>query len=181
MDAAALISPDRLWSAREVLLRPSPVPAAAGVYGWHFEQAPHADLEAGRLLYVGIAPRFMANRTSTQNLRKRVRYHYRGNAAGSTLRLTLGCLLGLELRRVGSGKRMTFGKTGEATLTQWMADNARVCWIERDEPWALESQLISQLDLPLNLDQNRHNAFHSCLKELRAQARQRARDLPVGA
>ncbi|WP_394816236.1 GIY-YIG nuclease family protein [Streptomyces mooreae] len=47
----------------------------------------------------------MANRTSTQNLRKRVRYHYRGNAAGSTLRLTLGCLLGLELRRVGSGKR----------------------------------------------------------------------------
>ncbi|MEU1194017.1 GIY-YIG nuclease family protein [Streptomyces sp. NPDC005859] len=47
----------------------------------------------------------MANRTSTQNLRKRVRYHYRGNAAGSTLRLTLGCLLGLDLRRVGSGKR----------------------------------------------------------------------------
>ncbi|MEU8575440.1 GIY-YIG nuclease family protein [Streptomyces asoensis] len=33
-----------------------------------------------------------------QNLRKRVRYHYRGNAAGSTLRFTLGCLLGLELR-----------------------------------------------------------------------------------
>ncbi|MET9440781.1 GIY-YIG nuclease family protein [Streptomyces sp. NPDC006610] len=58
----------------------------------------------------------MANRTSTQNLRKRVRYHYRGNAAGSTLRLTLGCLLGLELRRVGSGKRMTFGKAGEAIL-----------------------------------------------------------------
>ncbi|MEZ7154426.1 GIY-YIG nuclease family protein [Streptomyces sp. MAD19A] len=81
----------------------------------------------------------MANRTSTQNLRKRVRYHYRGNAAGSTLRLTLGCLLGMELRRVGSGKRMTFGKAGEATLSQWMADNARVCWIERSEPWDLES------------------------------------------
>ncbi|WP_373283393.1 GIY-YIG nuclease family protein [Streptomyces prunicolor] len=78
-------------------------------------QSPHPDLDAGRLLYVGIAPRHMANRTSTQNLRKRVRYHYRGNAAGSTLRLTLGSLLGLELRRVGSGKRMTFGKAGEAT------------------------------------------------------------------
>ncbi|MEV6500759.1 GIY-YIG nuclease family protein [Streptomyces prunicolor] len=70
------------------------------------------------MLYVGIAPRYMANRTSTQNLRKRVRYHYRGNAAGSTLRLTLGSLLGLELRRVGSGKRMTFGKAGEATPSQ---------------------------------------------------------------
>lgn len=177
--ATALVSPDRLWSAQEVLVRPSPVPAAAGVYGWHFTQPPHPDLEAGRLLYVGIAPRYMANRTSTQNLRKRVRYHYRGNAAGSTLRLTLGCLLGLELRRVGSGKRMTFGKAGEATLSQWMADNARVCWIEQGEPWDLESQLISQLDLPLNLDQNRHNAFHHRLKELRARARQRARELPI--
>ncbi|GAA3483192.1 GIY-YIG nuclease family protein [Streptomyces yanii] len=76
---------------------------------------------------------------------------------------------------------MTFGKVGEATLSQWMADNARVCWIEQSEPWVLESQLISQLDLPLNLDQNRHNTFHSRLKELRAQARQRARELPIGS
>jgi hypothetical protein len=76
----------------------------------------------------------MANRTSTQNLHKRVRYHYRGNAAGSTLWLTLGCLLGLELRRVGSGKRMTFGKVGEGTLSQWMAGNAQVCWIDQSEP-----------------------------------------------
>ncbi|WP_406377881.1 GIY-YIG nuclease family protein [Streptomyces sp. NBC_00197] len=121
----------------------------------------------------------MANRTSTQNLRKRVRCHYRGNAAGSTLRLTLGCLLGIELRRVGSGKRMTFGKVGEAVLSQWMAENARVCWIEHHEPWTLELELISQLDLPLNLDQNRHNRFHSHLKELRSQARQRARELAV--
>ncbi|MFF3911407.1 GIY-YIG nuclease family protein [Streptomyces sp. NPDC001848] len=59
----------------------------------------------------------MPTRTSTQNLRKRVRYHYRGNAAGSTLRLTLCCLLGLELRRVGSGNRLTFGKSGEASLS----------------------------------------------------------------
>lgn len=181
MEATALVTPDRLWSAQEVLVRPSPVPAAAGVYGWHFTQSPHPDLDAGCLLYVGIAPRFMANRTSTQNLRKRVRYHFRGNAAGSTLRLTLGCLLGLELRRVGSGKRMTFGRSGEASLSQWLADNARVCWIEQREPWELESQLISQLDLPLNLDQNRHNAFHSRLKELRAQARHRARELPISA
>ncbi|MGW4510972.1 GIY-YIG nuclease family protein [Streptomyces sp. NPDC004393] len=86
-----------------------------------------------------------------------------------------------ELRRVGSGKRMTFGNAGEATLSQWMADNARVCWVEKIEPWTLESQLISQLDRPLNLDQNRHNAFHARLKELRAQARQRARALPVSS
>ncbi|MFD8270365.1 GIY-YIG nuclease family protein [Streptomyces althioticus] len=181
MEATTLASPDRLWSAQEVLTRPSPVPAAAGVYGWHFKEPPHLELDAGRLLYVGIAPRYMANRTSTQNLRKRVRYHYRGNAAGSTLRLTLGCLLGLELRRVGSGNRMTFGKAGEAALSQWMADNAQVCWAEQKEPWTSESQLITELDLPLNLDQNRHNAFHSRLKEIRAQARERARKLPISS
>ncbi len=50
-----------------------------------------------------------------------------------------------------------------------MADNARVCWIEQSEPWDLESQLISRFDLPLNLDQNRHNSFHSRLKEVRAK------------
>ena len=121
----------------------------------------------------------MTSRASTQNLRKRVRYHFRGNAAGSTLRLTLGCLLGLELRRVGSGKRMTFGKAGEAVLSQWMAEHARVCWLEHPEPWTVESDLIARLDLPLNLDQNRHNVFHSRLTEIRAQARRRARELPV--
>lgn len=110
-----------------------------------------------------------------------MRYHYRGNVADSTLRRTLGCLLGLELRRVGSGKRMTFGKASEATLSQWMADHARVCWIEQREPWALESRLIAQLDLSLNLDQNRHNAFHNRLRELRARARRRARESPISA
>ncbi|MGW3498997.1 hypothetical protein [Streptomyces sp. NPDC001020] len=54
------------------------------------EQAPHPDLDAGRLLYVGIALRYMA-------------------------------------------------------------DNARVCWMEQGQPWELESQPISQLDLPVNL------------------------------
>lgn len=62
-----------------------------------------------------------------------------------------------------------------------MADNARVCWLEHGEPWTMESELISQLDLPLNLDQNRHSAFRERLKVLRAQARQRARELPISA
>ena len=60
-------------------------------------------------------------------MREGIRYHYQGNAEGSTLRLTLGCLLSeeldIEVRRVGSGKRMTFAE-GEGVLSQWMADNA---------------------------------------------------------
>ncbi|MEV8114612.1 GIY-YIG nuclease family protein [Streptomyces xiamenensis] len=179
MEREALLEPGRLWAAGEVLGKPGPVPAVPGVYGWRFGAAPYDGLAVGELLYVGIAPRRMANRTSRQHLRSRVRYHFRGNAEGSTLRLTLGCLLGLELRRVGSGRRMTFGVRGEAELSAWMAKHARVCWVAHPKPWLLESALISGLDLPLNLDQNKHNAFHPTLKALRAAARQRARELPV--
>jgi len=47
------------------------------------------------LLCVGIAPKEPPafETPSNQTLRTRVRYHYRGHAYGSTLRLTLGCLL----------------------------------------------------------------------------------------
>ncbi|GAA3704603.1 hypothetical protein GCM10022224_082620 [Nonomuraea antimicrobica] len=181
MDTPGLLNPVRLWEAAEVLTRPSPVPNAAGIYGWHFTQPPHPNLPADHLLYVGIAPRRMVTRASKQNLRSRVRYHFRGNAEGSTLRLSLGCLLGLELRRVGSGKRLTFGLAGEKELTDWMAEYARVCWVCHDEPWMGESELIARLDLPLNLDQNRRHAFHPYLSGLRASARARARNLPISS
>ena len=132
------------------------------------------------LLYVGISP---GRDVSTQNLRSRIRYHFRGNAEGSTLRLTLGCLLepvlGTTLRRVGSGTRLTFGGA-EDRLTEWMAENARVCWAETERPRELEARLIQTLVLPLNLDQNKHG-FCSTLRRSRLNARSRARGLPVEA
>jgi hypothetical protein len=75
----------------------------------------HADLWVRSVAQLRIR-RSLASTSDINDVARGVRYHYRGNTAGSTLRLTLGCLLGLELRRVGSGKRMTFGKAGEATL-----------------------------------------------------------------
>lgn len=96
-----------------MLERPSPIPAGPGIYAWYFD-APLAGVpvdgthwtEFGHLLYVGISPSEPPRNgkaPSQQNLRKRIRYHFRGNAAGSTLRLTLGSLLaaelGIELRR----------------------------------------------------------------------------------
>lgn len=74
---------------------------------------------------------------------------------------------------------MTFGKADEATLSHWMADNARVSWIEQNDPLLPEAKLISQLNPPLNVDQNDHSALHNCLKEPRAQARQSAQESPV--
>ena len=144
-----------------------------------------AALSGLTLLYVGIAPKApSANGAprSTQTLRHRIRYHMRGNAYGSTLRLTLGCLLskqlGIELRRVGAGTRMTFAH-GEARLSEWMSANAFVSWFVTPTPWEAESRAISSICLPLNLAQNKSHAFHTELSACRAAARVRARELPV--
>ncbi|NMM90848.1 hypothetical protein B2J88_42085 [Rhodococcus sp. SRB_17] len=176
----------------EVLVRPCPVPASPGVYGWWFRELP-ADIDTSgcakkdglTLLYTGIspsAPPTNGKPPSTQNIRKRIRTHYSGNAEGSTLRKTLGCLLsnqlGIELRRVGSGNRRTF-VTGEKVLSEWMDENALVSWVEHPEPWVLEHKLITTLDVPLNLDANAHNSFYLSLKAVRRAAVVRANELPV--
>src|SRR6476620_466398 len=136
-----LLVPQHLWTRAEVLARPSPVPKAPGVYAWYFRKldsrVPSLDcLAAGefRLLYIGISPSAPPSNgklPSKQSLNHRLRYHMRGNAEGSTLRLSLGCILaaqlGIELRRVGSGKRLTFGP-GEQRLSEWLEENARVAW-----------------------------------------------------
>jgi hypothetical protein len=104
------------------------------------------------------------------------------NAEGSTLRLTLGCLLskqlGIQLRRVGSGNRMTFAD-GETILSQWMEENAFVVWITDPEPWHVEEKIITEVSLPLNLDMNNKHPFHRSLSQIRKAAKESARALPI--
>jgi hypothetical protein len=189
---AALLNPLRLYSRAEILVRPCPVPKQAGVYAWYFRETPpkvptHDCLKArgATLLYVGIAPKKPPGNgalPSRQRLINRVRYHLRGNAAGSTLRLTLGCLLaemlGIELRRVGSGNRYTFAD-GEVRLSEWMHENALVAWLPAESPWELEHQLIRQLSLPLNLAGNEAHPFYTRLSELRRASKLKAVQLPI--
>ena len=184
--------PERLWSRSEVLAKPSPVPRESGLYAWYFKdippEVPSDDCITSRgltLLYSGISPKAPpkgGKNPSTQTLWNRIRYHFNGNAEGSTLRLTLGTLLartlGIELRRVGSGKRMTFD-TGEETLSQWMDDNAFVTWVVHPRPWELETEVIRKLSLPLNLDQNKGHPFYPVLSDARRQAKQNAREKAV--
>lgn len=171
----------RPYTRDEVLAEPCPVPDGPGVYGWWFRELP-ADIDVTgcqqrdglTLLYIGISPtRPPVDGKPAQGLRKRLRYHFgAGNAdsEGSTLRKTLGVLRGLKLRRVGSGKRRTFAG-GEPVLTQWMADNALVSWLEHPEPWLIEDKMIAAFDLPLNgQEANKANAFYPELKRLRRAA-----------
>jgi hypothetical protein len=108
--------------------------------------------------------------------------HFRGNAEGSTLRLTLGCLLsdtlGIQLRRVGSGRRFTFTNAGEQKLDAWMAQNARVVWAITEKPWEVEKSLLRSLSLPLNVHDNVH-PFVPTLRMIRQEAKARARILPA--
>jgi hypothetical protein len=187
-----ILHPVRAWSRDEVLATPSPVPRMPGIYGWYFRDIPYdmpveeyVRFDGQKLLYIGISPSAPPRNgklPSQQNLSCRIRYHYQGNAEGSTLRLTLGCLLskalGIQLRRVGSGKRLPFAE-GDPKLSQWMANNAYVVWAACEEPWLTEDQLISTVFLPLNLDQNRANCFHPVLSTLRRQAKMRAREMPI--
>jgi hypothetical protein len=192
IEVSGFLNPQRVFSRQEVLARPSSVPAAGGVYGWWFRRLPplvdargchrHGELT---LLYAGISPRRPprdGSPSSQQTLRQRLRTHYVGNAEGSTLRKTLGCLLagelGIQLRRVGSGTRKTFVE-GEQALSAWMADNAFVSWVIRERPWELEDDLISALDLPLNLEGNSRNRFHQILTQARARCVAQANSLPV--
>lgn len=179
----------------EVFAEPCPVPAEAGVHGWWFREIPGGidisgcqQQDGWTLLYVGITsgpPRADGKPRTPQDLRKRIRYHFGAggaNADGSTLRKSLGVLLGGELgfalRRVGSGKRMTFAG-GESVLTRWMAENAAVSWVLHPEPWHLERKLIAALELPLNFQDNDGNAFAPELKRLRREAAVKAGKMRV--
>jgi len=181
-----LLREARIYSWRELEDDASLPPTRPGVYAWFFDEVPEVvpltgcfEREGAHLLYAGISPR---RTSSTQNLRKRIRYHFQENAEGSTLRLTLGCLLerklGTVLRRVGSGYRMTFGPF-EAALTHWMAGHARVSWVVTGDPKEVETRLISSLCLPLNMDQNATTPFYQTIRKIRREARERAMVLPI--
>jgi hypothetical protein len=188
-----LMRPEVLASRREVIGRSSVVPPEPGIYAWYFRELPSSSIEeqgcwqwqSKKLLYTGISPSAPPRNgkpPSTQNIRKRIAYHMRGNAYGSTLRLSIGCLLadsiGIQLRRVGSGDRLTFAD-GESLLSEWLDENAYVTWVTHPQPWLVETEAISRLYLPLNLDQNSSHPFHGQLSAARKSAKAIAMKLPI--
>jgi hypothetical protein len=192
--AETLLRPERLYSASDIGSRSCPVPARPGVYAFYFDQPPPGIITEGChrahqhvLLYVGIAPKpppRNGRTPSRAHLKQRLRTHYFGNAEGSTLRRTLGCLLnehlGIQLRRVGSGRRYTFTNPGEQLLDAWMGHHAFVTWVETDTPRVLETQLLSSgLRLPLNLEGNSWAEAVEALSTVRLKARQRADELDI--
>lgn len=116
----------------------------------------------------------------------RLRTHFGGNAAGSTLRKTLGCLLsdeiGVSLRRVGGGARYTLTNPGEQRLDAWLATHARVAWVETPKPWRLEREILASglpLPLPLNIRDNPSIAHTQVVQAARERAMRAAKLAPI--
>jgi GIY-YIG catalytic domain len=188
-EVIALTQRSTLWSRAAILAEPCPVPRSAGVYGWFFKEIPPGVPIAGcaqrqgfTLLYVGISPQKQApgKKPSAARIQSRICYHMgrsgKENAEGSTLRMSLGCLLsqtlGIRLRQLG--KSFTFGP-GEVALSDWLECNARVSWVLHPQPWLLEDRLIADCELPLNLKGNSRNPFYLPLKKIRKDAKAAAR------
>lgn len=192
-DLSWLLRPTKFVMRRDVVFDRSAIPDSPGVYGWYFDDIPpgldqiDVHRHGGRaLLYVGISPRRPpVSGKMPRTLRQRVvGDHCTGNAEGSTLRLTLGCLLagtlGFKLRRVGSGKRLTFTNPGEQALDDWLDRHAYLTFREHPEPWVVEEAILrSVIPLPLNI-QGRIGQG-SAISKIRAAARAEARSLPIVA
>jgi len=177
MERAWLVAPARLHAWPELVAERARLPDRAGVYAWYFDRdaipaivpCEGAQAVGSRvLLYVGIAPGGPAPAhapPARSNLRTRLRTHFAGTARRSTLRLSLGCLLAerLALRAVLDGS--------EAALSAWLAEHARVAWLEHAEPWTVELDAIRHVDLPLNLQHNRDHRFHAVLSRARRDAK----------
>ena len=173
-----LISPDRLYRRSEVL-GSFEDRSIKGVYAWWFKNMPtFVPLDGTRrsgemtLLYVG---------TSRRPLWKRLREHVRDDASRSTLRRSIGCLMAeqlrieLEVTRVGRlvHCHFGFGLLGEHILSRWLDENARVSWVQHDEPLLLEQYLIKTLTLPINVKGNNHpfaTQLDRLLREYEARA-----------
>lgn len=168
-----MITYDRVYTAADL----AEVPRAPGVYVWFFDEIPpgvptgdcHVTAD-GTALYVGIA-------TEKRTLWSRLRNHFRGNASGSTLRLTLGCHLDLRLRV--TGMRLTFGDE-ESVLSEWLALHGRVACVADPRPHLRERELLESGLFPLNIKDNPH-PYAPSVSRLRAAARTAARAAAASA
>ena len=117
-----------------------------------------------QLIYTGI----------TSELRKRIGNNHFGNNAGrSTLRLSLGSLMGFtKIYRDKKEQMKKFRNADELILTEWMQKNLIVLYYANPNCDNDEENMISALNPPLNIDKNNckeNYEFRSELSYLRSK------------
>lgn len=102
------------------------------------------------IIYTGITKTSLYNRVWQS--------HISGHAGRSTLRRTLGYLLGYtpiprDKSNPNNGK-IRFNADDEKSLKEWIKENLVFHYLPNDSPRMLETELIRTLNPPLNLDEN---------------------------
>lgn len=110
---------------------------------------------------------------SSKSLRIRdYKQHFTGTAGNSTIRKSLGCLLGFKLipRDINFPKngKTTFNEFDERVLTEWMKDNLLLFYYVNNEYADVEKELICIFNPPLNLQGNFNKTNLDFRKELSA-------------
>lgn len=136
--------------------------ARPGMYAWWGDDLARELLgdEIGAalpaLLYVGQAgaTKWPSGKRSSATLASRIGgQHIRGNARSSTFRLTISVLLLKRLTLVpGIGGKLD--AQSNAAVTAWIGEHLRVAiapYDDRDTLGIIESEVVTQLDPPLNL------------------------------
>ncbi len=121
------------------------------------------------VIYTGVAG-------PSSGLRRRITWAHLGNNAGrSTLRLSIGVLLGFtpiprDAKKPWNG-HVRFCAEDEASLTEWMKENLLFYFFPNDNYEALENELIATLNPPLNLSKSANpvnSEIRALLSELRS-------------
>lgn len=124
--------------------------------------------EEYRVLYTGI---------SSDSLRSRdFKNHFHGNAGRSTLRKSIGSLMGFkkiprDANNPWNGKTK-FNENDEMRLTNWMTKNLLLMYLPTTDYETLEIRLIAALNPPLNIKDN-HNATNETFRKRLKTLRQR--------
>ena len=114
------------------------------------------------LLYVGA---------TMNQLRRRVLDHLVGNSRVSSLRMSAGALLTLELGLdpVGDGSRTYFHfGDGERRLTDWLIANTRIAWMASFDPFRDEKDVLASVPVPFNISERKRHAYSKYLMTLRS-------------
>lgn len=118
-----------------------------------------------RVIYTGIAGTSLRKRDYHQHFTK-------NNAGSSTLRKSLGSLLGYN--KIARDKNAINNKTkfnleDEIKLSAWMQNNLIMFYYPNAECYKNEILLITHFTPPLNIDKNENSEFKNYLKLARAK------------
>ena len=138
-----------------------------------YEKFPNLDYDTSFQVFQGMDVIYTG--VAGSSLRSRIwKNHLSGNAGHSTLRLSLGCLMGYTLiprdKKDPDNGHVRFDDNDERELTAWMKENLIFYYMPFDMPEVLENELIERLNPPLNLLKNfneENMEFRLALSDLR--------------